>query len=159
MSDASYIAILISGLEKKISLLDQIVEENDRQLDILKDANSLPDDLRRSVDIKSDLIEDIDELDIGFEEVFSRVKDTLDKDRSLYTAEIKKMQSLIRQITDRIAQISSQETRNKDVALDKFTYIKDQIVKVSKSQKAVNQYYRNMMKASYTDAQFMDDKK
>lgn len=159
MSEASYIAILISGLEKKLSLLDKIVEENERQLDILKDANSLPEDLRRSVEIKSDLIEDIDELDVGFEEVFSRVKDTLDKDRSSYAPDISKMQSLIRQITDRVAQISSQEIRNKDTAQDKFTYIKDQIVKVAKSQKAVNQYYRNMMKTSYTDAQFMDDKK
>lgn len=159
MSSSSYIAMLISGLEKKISLLDQIISENDRQLDILRDANSLPEDLRRSVDIKSDLIEDIDELDIGFEEVFARVREEIDRDRSKYSEEIKKMQSLIRLITDRTAEISSQETRNRDTALDKFSFIKDQIVRISKSQKAVNQYYRNMMRSNYTDAQFMDNKK
>lgn len=159
MSSSGYIEMLRSSLEKKLSILDRIIAENERQLDVLRDSNALPEDLEATIDKKADYIDEIDALDDGFELLFERVKKELDANRQAYAPEISKMQTLIRQITDRSAQIESQEQRNREVAGDKFTYIKTQVKKVSKSQKAVNTYYRNMMKASYYDPQFMDNKK
>lgn len=155
----NYLAMLIQGLEKKRSLLDEIVELNERQQDILRDNNSLPEDLEDSVNRKSDCVDAINALDEGFEEVFSRVKETLEKDRASYGQEIKTLQGLIREVTERGARIRSQEERNFDLARNKFTYIKEQVQKITKSQNAVNKYYNNMMKVNYVDPQFLDNKK
>lgn len=159
MAGESYVSMLKDGLEKKLSILDAIISENEKQLDIIRDVNSLPENLEATIDKKSDLIDEINKLDDGFEELFERTKKTLESEKEKYKKQISDMQLLIRQISDRTAQIQAQEIRNKEQAEDKFTYIKNQIKKVSKSQKAVHSYYNNMMKVNYLDPQFMDDKK
>lgn len=156
---SGFVVMLRESLERKIFLLDRIIAVNEKQLDVLRDVNSLPEDLEATVNEKSDLVEQLDTLDEGFETVFSKVKLEIEKDRDIYRDEIAKMKTLIRQITDRSAQIQSQELRNKENAEGKFSYIKDQVKKITQSQKAVNTYYRNMMKVNYVDPQFMDDKK
>lgn len=156
---SGYVVMLRESLEQKVFILDKIIAINERQLDVLRDINSLPEDLDATVEEKSDLVEQLDTLDEGFETVFSKVKLEIEKNRDIYRDEIAKMKTLIRQITDRSAQIQSQEIRNKENAEDKFSYIKDQVKKITQSQKAVNTYYRNMMKVNYVDPQFMDDKK
>lgn len=156
---SGFVVMLRESLERKIFLLDRIIAVNEKQLDVLRDVNSLPEDLEATVNEKSDLVEELDTLDEGFETVFSKVKIEIEKNRDIYRDEISKMKMLIRQITDRSAQIQSQEIRNKENAEGKFSYIKDQVKKITMSQKAVNTYYRNMMKVNYVDPQFMDDKK
>lgn len=156
---ASYVSILRHSLEKKLNLLDAIVKENENQLDVLRDVNALPEELEHTVDRKADLIDEISSLDEGFEEVFSRVKSEISGNKAAYKEDISVLQTLIRQISDRSAQIEAQELRNSEVAKDKFTYIKDQVKKITKSQKAVNSYYQSMMKVNYVDPQFMDNKK
>lgn len=156
---SGFVVMLRESLERKIFLLDRIIAVNEKQLDVLRDVNSLPEDLEATVNEKSDLVEELDTLDEGFETVFSKVKIEIEKNRDIYRDEISKMKILIRQITDRSAQIQSQEIRNKENAEGKFSYIKDQVKKITMSQKAVNTYYRNMMKVNYVDPQFMDDKK
>lgn len=156
---SGFVVMLRESLERKIFILDRIIAVNEKQLDVLRDVNSLPEDLEATVNEKSDLVEQLDTLDEGFETVFSKVKIEIEKNRDTYRDEIAKMKTLIRQITDRSAQIQSQEIRNKENAEGKFSYIKDQVKKITKSQKAVNTYYRNMMKVNYVDPQFMDDKK
>lgn len=156
---SGFVVMLRESLERKIFILDRIIAVNEKQLDVLRDVNSLPEDLEATVNEKSDLVEQLDTLDEGFETVFSKVKIEIEKNRDTHRDEIAKMKTLIRQITDRSAQIQSQEIRNKENAEGKFSYIKDQVKKITKSQKAVNTYYRNMMKVNYVDPQFMDDKK
>ncbi len=159
MGIESYVAMLRSSLDRKIDILDRIVRENEIQLQILVDRESLPEELEETIQKKTALIEEMEKLDSGFDEVFTRIRDELDSNREQYKSDISAMQSQIRQIVDRGAQIEAQELRNKEVAQDKFTYIKNQVKKTGKSRKAVNTYYSNMMKVNYVDPQFMDNKK
>ena len=69
------------------------------------------------------------------------------------------MQQKIRQITDKSMQIQTQEARNKMLMETKFNSIHKQVKEIRQSQKMVNQYYRNMVKANYIDPQFVDNKK
>ena len=43
--------------------------------------------------------------------------------------------------------------------MKKFTFIREKAKVVRTNKKAVNQYYKNMMKLHYVDPQFMDNKK
>ena len=99
------------------------------------------------------------ELDKGFEVVFQKVSEELEKNRSVYRSEILDMQRLIREITDLSSEIEGEEKENKLLAEQKFSYVRAQVTKVRKSQKAVSNYYHTMMKTNYEDPQFMDRKK
>ncbi|MBQ6133158.1 MAG: flagellar export chaperone FlgN [Lachnospiraceae bacterium] len=159
MAGSDYIRILKESLEKKVSVLSRIREKNEEQKDILTDQNSTPDELQQNLDEKGALIDEIVELDKGFEVVFQKVSEELEKNRSVYRSEILDMQRLIREITDLSSEIEGEEKENKLLAEQKFSYVRAQVTKVRKSQKAVSNYYHTMMKTNYEDPQFMDRKK
>ena len=159
MAGSDYIRILKESLEKKVSVLSRIREKNEEQKDILTDQNSTPDELQQNLDEKGALIDEIVELDKGFEVVFQKVSEELEKNRSVYRSEILDMQRLIREITDLSSEIEGEEKENKLLAEQKFSYVRAQVTKVRKSQKAVSNYYHTMMKTNYSDPQFMDRKK
>lgn len=154
-----YINILIESLQKKIRILDEIILADQEQREGLEDPNLDPDDFDKIVEKKSEYIEQLDQLDSGFEELFARVRDELNENREKYKEQIHTMQDLIRKITDKSLMIQKQEAQNKELMQQKFAAVRSQAREVRKSQKIVNQYYKNMMKTNYIDPQFMDNKK
>ena len=154
-----YIHILEESLEKKIRILDGIISVNQEQREGLEDPNLDPDDFDKTVEKKAEYIDQLDQLDKGFEELFARVREELNTNREKYKAEIQTMQGQIRKITDKSLIIERQETQNKELMEKKFTAVRSQAREVRKSQKIVNQYYKSMMKISMLDPQFMDNKK
>lgn len=157
--DKLYLTILMESLQKKIRILDQIILADQEQREALEDPNLDPDDFDRIVQKKADDIEQLEQLDAGFEEVFARVKEELDGNREQYKEQIHIMQDLIRKITDKSLLIQKQEAQNKELMEKKFAAVRSQAREVRKSQKIVNQYYKNMMKNNYNDPQFLDNKK
>lgn len=154
-----YIHILVESLEKKIRILDGIISANQEQREGLEDPNLDPDDFDKTVKKKAEYIDQLDQLDKGFEELFARVREELNTNREKYKTEIQTMQGQIRKITDKSLIIERQETQNKELMEKKFTAVRSQAREVRKSQKIVNQYYKSMMKNSMLDPQFMDNKK
>jgi len=159
LAGSDYIRILKESLEKKVEILGRIREKNAEQKDILTDQNSSPDELQANLDAKGDLVDEIIELDKGFEVVFAKVSEELQKNRPLYRDEIRSMQGLIRKITDLSSEVEGEERENRILAEQKFSYVRAQVTKVRKSQKAVSNYYHTMMKTNYEDPQFVDRKK
>lgn len=159
MEHKNYINILLQDLRKKNLILDCIVEANLRQRDALEDPNLDPDDFDVIVQQKAKLIEQIEQLDDGFEQVYARVREELTANKAQYAGEIREMQTLIRQLTDKSASIEAQEQRNKALMTQKFNGVRRQVRQIRTSQKVVNQYYHNMMKTNFIDPQFLDNKK
>ena len=157
--DKTYIDIMIQSLERKLQVLDQIIEVNLRQEKVLEDRKAEVEDFDKTVDEKTSLIEQIQQLDSGFEKLFARVEEELKNNKDAHAESIRKMQSLIRKITDRSMEIQAQEARNKDLMVRKITYVKDTAKSLRTNSKVANQYYQNMMKLNYVDPQFMDNKK
>lgn len=160
MADSNdYIGILLQSLRKKKQVLAAIILANQEQKDALEDPNLDPDDFDKIVENKSELIEQLEGLDEGFEQVYTRVREELQEHKDSYQQEIKQMQELIRELTDKSTVIQAQEQRNKDLMTTKFNAVKKQVREIRSSQKVVNQYYKNMMKTNYIDPQFTDSKK
>lgn len=157
--ETSYINIMIESLEKKRGILDQIIELNRQQKLLLQDPNLLPEDFEKNMDNKSGFVEQLNLLDEGFEELFAHVRDNLSENRERYTDEIKKMQGLIKDITEKTNTIQTQEARNKEEADRKFADVREQVKGVRNSQKVVHQYYQNMMRQKNFSAQVIDNKK
>lgn len=155
----NYIEIMIQSLRKKNQVLDKILELSRGQSAWLDDIALTPEDFEANVGEKAALIEELEELDNGFEALYERVAGQLQENREQYREEILVMQKLIGQITDKSVEIQAVEARNKEQVEARFSTIRKQIKQVKDSQKIVKEYYKNMQKINYVDPQFMDNKK
>lgn len=155
----TYIQIMLQSLEKKSKVLDQIIQLNEQQKTVLESADSPVEDFDETVEKKSALIEQLEQLDSGFEKLYDRVREELQTNKDAYRDQIRKMQEYIRVVTDKSVQIQTQEARNKDLMTSKFTRVKKQARQVRANSKATSSYYQSMSRTSVIDPQFMDDKK
>ena len=153
-----YLDALEQSLNKKLSLLKQIMEKSREQGELLKTEDLTPEELDDNINEKAALIEELELLDNGFDRVYENIRKEIDANRTLYKEEIRRLQELIRQVTALGTQIQTEEARNKEQAVKKFATIRKQIKESRASAQAVNKYYQNMMKLNYVDPQFMDDK-
>ena len=153
-----YIDIMLQSLEKKEVVLDRIIEANVRQEAVLKNPEGDPEEFDETVETKGTLIEQLEQLDSGFQKLFDHMKEELDGQRENYTKQIEQMQIHIRSITDKSVQIQAQEARNKELMTQKFARIKEMAKQTRASSNMVNQYYKNMSKLNVVDPQFLDDK-
>ena len=156
--EQTYVDIMIQSLNKKIQVLDKIMELNEVQKAQLEDVNTLVDDFDKTVEEKGKLIEQLEQLDSGFDKLYDRVKECLLENKTAYASKIKILQTCIREITDKSMQIQTQEARNKEAMQRKFAYVKEKAKVVRANGKAVNNYYKNMMGLNYIEPQFMDTK-
>lgn len=159
MSEKNYIQILEDSLEKKIDVLRQLQVLCQEQADILQDDASTPEAFEENIDQKGKLIEHLERLDQGFEQLFAKVEQTLEADRDQYADAIRHMQEMIREITQRSTNIQVMERQNSELARKKFAQVRSQAKELRQSRKAVSSYYQNMMQAGTVEPQFMDSKK
>ena len=140
--EQTYIDIMIQSLEKKEQVLDRIIELDIKQKNQLEDPQLTPDDFDEVVEAKSRLIDQLNNLDSGFEKLFERTKEELNGHKEDYKEQIRTMQEHIRSITDKSVKIQSQEAR-----------------KVRVGTQAASRYYKSMSGTGYMEPQFMDNKK
>ena len=153
-----YVDIMLQSLKKKEQVLKEIIDENRRQREILEDVNGKAEDFDATVEAKTKLIEQLEQLDSGFQKLFDRMKEELEGNKENYADQIREMKQYIRSVTDKSIEIQAQEARNKDLMTSKFTNVKKQVKTMRKSSAAVNEYYKTMSKLNYVDPQFMDGK-
>ena len=159
MIEENYIQLLIQSLEKKITVLDHIIQLNDDQKNLLAMEEVDLDEWNRIIEEKAKNIDQINFLDEGFEEVYNRVKDMLSSRREEFQSEIRILQGLIGKITDRSVQVQTGEQRNKELAQLQFGRIKKKMRTVRQTSQAVQSYSNSMKKLNFVDAQFLDKKK
>lgn len=159
MPGEDYITILSESLQKKNKILDAIRTANEEQKVLLADEMLGPDDFERTLDKKAALVEELNCLDDGFQQIYEQVRPEIEQNMGKYAEQIRQMQELIREIVAKTMSAQAEEARNKQLIEKKFASVKKQIREVKSSQKAVNTYYQNMMKNVYLDSQFLDRKK
>lgn len=151
--------IMIQSLEKKIQVLDAIIVYDDIQKEQLENPDLTTEEFDDVVEKKSELIEQLDQLDSGFQKLYDRVKEELQGNKEKYADKIGRMQELIRSITDRSVKIQAQEATNKDLMMRKFAGVRERSKKARVNYKAASQYYKNMMQSNVVDPQFLDQNK
>ena len=154
----TYLAIMLQSLRKKEKVLDEIIRLNDLQKKQLTDQATPVDDFDKTVEDKSACIDQLDQLDSGFEKLYAQVSQELQDNKEQYADEIRQMQTLIRSITDKSVKIQAQEARNKDLMMQKFGVIKKHAKNVRMNSKAITGYYKTMDRTKYMDPQFMEKK-
>ena len=96
------------------------------------------------LDAKSACIDQLNQLDSGFEKLYAQVAEELDQNREDYAKEIRDMQQCIRRVTDKSVKIQAQEARNKQLMKEKFSTVQKQATDVRKNSRAITGYYNSM---------------
>lgn len=154
----TYMDILIQSLRKKLEILKEISEADEKQKMVLENVEGSVEEFDETVERKSTLIDQLEHLDNGFEKLYEHVKEELETGKEQYAAQIKDMQGYIRQITGLSMEVQAQEARNKELMTQKFAKAKEQGRSVRANSRAVTQYYQNMTGTGFVDPQFWDGK-
>ena len=159
MQDREYLTVMIQSLDKKKSILVRIIEKNREQRVLFTEEDSDPEILEQNMQEKSSMVDQLNQLDEGFQQVYDRVKPLLQQDKETYREEIKSMKQLITEITERSTTVQAQERRNYDLAVKRFASVKENIRQARTSNKVASQYYQSMSRMNVGDSHFMDSKK
>ena len=158
-----YITILSVSLEKKLDVLKKLLSVTKEQNMILSEKDIDKFDVYSfdtAVDKKEKLIGQMQELDKGFDTVYSKVGRFLSENKEEYKSETLKMHNLIISITDTGVQLESLEQQNKT----KFnTFIRNKrpaINDFKQSNRVATSYYQNMSNQHREwQSHFLDQKK
>lgn len=155
----NYITILKSSLVKKIEVLNKISEQNEIQKKLINSENFDYNVFEKTLEEKEKLVGEINKLDFGFQSVYDRVKEVLETGKDAYADEIKEMQRMISEITDKSMDIMAEENRNKDAIIKRKDSTKKEITMARTTNKVAANYYKTMSKLNVLDSQFIDTKK
>lgn len=154
-----YIGILKESLDRKIKVLDDILEQNKLQENVLHEPEIDFDRFNETVEAKDKCINELDALDKGFQAVFDRVKESLNENREAYRQDIIELQEKIKTITEKSMDIQTGEARNKESFQKNIAESRKNIRSVKTANKVASSYYQSMNKLNVVDSQFLDTKK
>ncbi|MGN0481812.1 MAG: flagellar export chaperone FlgN [Lachnospiraceae bacterium] len=155
---SGYIDIILESLNKKNQVLDRIIEFDAAQKALLSAPEVDADEFESSLDIKAELIKQLEDLDEGFTSVYDRVKSELAAHKEEFSSQIGSMKELISQITDKSVRIQAQEARNKKLAQEYFARARKENGQARRTSTMTNSYYKSMHQADST-SQFFDKQK
>ena len=154
-----YLQIMIESLEKKIVVLDQIMELNTKQAEISAHQPMDMEAYDKTMDEKGILIGEINKLDDGFTSTYELVKDIVQQEPEKYRDKVLEMQELIRVAVEKGVTIEAQEKRNRSALETVFRMKRTEIKQMKRSNTAALKYYKSMSKINEVDPQLMDKKK
>lgn len=155
----TYLQLLDESLEKKIGVLNRILDIDKNQEKSLKEENLDADTVEQLMNEKGELIKKLDQLDDGFDSVYQRIKEEIQANSSKYTSQVKKLQDDIRQITELQTGIEALEKRLKS-AVDTYASKAAANLKLRRATNNVaRNYYETVNKLNQAGPQFMDKKK
>ena len=155
----TYLQLLDESLEKKIGVLNRILDIDKNQEKSLKEENLDADTVEKLMNEKGELIKKLDQLDDGFDSVYQRIKEEIQANSSKYTSQVKKLQDDIRQITELQTGIEALEKRLKS-AVDTYASKAAANLKLRRATNNVaRNYYETVNKLNQAGPQFMDKKK
>lgn len=156
--EKQYIQMMLESLQKKEQVLKALLNKSEAQKTVLS-AECVNWDTFDALTVeKGTLIDNLLELDEGFESLFERVKEPLTTKKDLYKTEIGFMQATIRSLTDKSAELEALEQRNKKLVETRMTESRQAIKQSKLGSKAAMQYYQRMNKINTIDPQLMDKK-
>ncbi|MBQ9589596.1 MAG: flagellar protein FliT [Butyrivibrio sp.] len=151
--------MLEDSLVKKIEVMKKIVEENEKQKEILNDPEEVNlNAFDKTLDEKGVLVDELLKLDDGFQSLFDRVKAEVGQNKENYKDQIGRMQELIKEISGMSASIEAAEYRNKKLAENYFSAERKRMNQSKQVSAAAFNYYKTMSNFQNIPPQFLDNK-
>ena len=155
-----YISVLHDSLSRKVEIVKEILELTKEQSRILSAQDMDSDRFDDIIDEKGVRIDEMLEIDKGFNVTFERVRDILQNNKEEYRSQIIEMQNFIRVITDMSVDLESLEQSNKNKCNEFLHNKRKEIKEFNQSSTTAASYYRNMSNQHQSwQTYFLDKKK
>lgn len=155
-----YVSALQDSLNKKLDIMKQLLQLTREQSDILKQDSPDMEHFDEHMEKKGVLLEEMAELDKGFDVLFNKIGSELKEKKYQYQSQILQMQNAIRSITDCGVQLEGLEKRNRDAFQRYLTGARKEIKSFKVSNKTATSYYQNMANQHREwQSYFLDQKK
>lgn len=155
-----YVTALQDSLNKKLDVLGLLLQLTQEQSDVLNQEEPDMDHFDDIMLKKEELLEEMAELDKGFEALFAKVGTELKENKYRYQEQIKQMQNVIRSITDSGIRLEGLEKRNRDAFQNYLTGERKEIRAFKANNKTASSYSQNMANQHREwQSYFMDQKK
>ena len=158
MGNSNYLMIMVESLSKKINILEQLLSYTKEQEALLEEEEWSMEEFQQLLDKKGELIDVLNTMDEGFEQVYERMEEEINGNKEKYTTEILLMQQRIKMITDLSIKLQELEYKNKEKIEAEFSKKRNEIKNFRQSKDSVNKYYRTMSKTQIVDSAFLDKK-
>lgn len=157
-SERHYISILRDSLEKKERILNNLYNMTQQQADYLNNTEFEPDVFNEMMDVKAQMIDELDTVDSGFESMYGSVREYLKAHSKDCATEILELQNRIREIMRLSMNLQALEERNR-VKLEKiFSSKSSEIKHFRQNNEKVSQYYHTMTGAGVNNFSILDKK-
>ena len=150
---------MLETLKKKGSILQALLEATKRQTKIAEADEFDLDDFESNIDQKDVLLEQLNELDEGFDSVFQKIRSTLTSEKEAYRSQLSEIQDLIRKCVDLGVEIQTTEERNRNRLESVFAIRQKELRQIRTNSKTVSNYYKTMNPNQGSESYFMDQKK
>lgn len=156
---SAYIDMMIESQEKKLELLDRVIELDREQEETVTAEKPDMEALNANLTEKGALVDELNKLDEGFDNIYAKVRDELINNKESHKDEILRLQDLIRQIMEKTADIEALEARSKINVENFLKKRKKELREGRNSIQAASVYSTNMRRAYNTSPFFVDNKK
>ena len=132
----NYLQVLEESLNKKVDVLKKIGQMNEEQERLFKEDVFSEKAFDEIIDRKGMLIDDLNKLDEGFENLYEHIRLQLLDGKEKYATQIAALQKLITKVTEMGASVQAQEARNKELADNYFLNRKKELKQGRQNSKA-----------------------
>ena len=154
----NYLLVLEQSLSKKINILSELERLTQVQREIVTKEQFDEEAFNNNVEQKAAQINELEKLDKGFQILYDNVKAQIEDNRHTYSAEIQRLQAMIKIIMDKSAALMVLENQNKDMITKRFATLKKEARQVKKNRNLAANYYKSMNNIS-SEPYFLDKKK
>lgn len=154
----TYLDILFQGLKRKELILEKIyVVTNQQGIDISANTNVI-EMMEDGINQKEPLIAELNELDLGFSQLYGKVKEQIITDKDQYQTIIEQIQKKIQTVSELSMRIQGLEKNNKLKFEIYLSEKKTEIKQFKQSNRTVSNYYKNMTGKPQGESYFIDKK-
>ena len=153
----NYLQILSESLDKKIVILEELNRLTEVQKSIVSSEEFDDSAFEDNINKKSGLINEVQNLDKGFEMLYNNIKQQIEGNKEQYRSQIAELQTKIKKVLDDSTSLQVAEASNKRLIESRCGSMKKEVYQVKKSRDMAASYYRTMNNIT-TEPYFMDKK-
>lgn len=155
-----YVTMMVDALKKKENVLTLLLEKTREQEMLLRSDELDEDEFSATIEEKGNGLDDLNQIDEGFDALFKMVKQEMTSHREQYRSQIKEMQTLIGRVSDLGVQIQALEQQNSERFKMYLSNKRKEIREFHVNNRTATSYYQNMANVHTPDqSYFFDEQK
>ena len=140
----TYVDMMVDVLQRKRTILERLLADTREQEKLLRDEKMDVDAFNALVDNKGTQIDQLNEIDEGFDALFQRVKSEIVSHREEYRSQIEEMQKLITELSSLGVSIQALEQQNSQRFKAFLARERQGIRDFHVNNRTASAYYQNM---------------